>query len=926
VSAGRVRSRRFFVPEVVQTSGMDCGPAALTALLNGCRVPVSYARLREACHTDVDGTSIDTLEQIARQLGFPAEQIMVPLDHVLLAEAAALPAVVAIRNPAGAVHFVVVWRCHGPFVQVMDPARGRLWMRRSDLLRLIYAHTTVVPAAAWREWAGSAAFLHPLRKRLRRLGISRQQQEAEIARAIGDSSWRRLAALDASTRMLAALRATRTLRPSDVRAALSTLVDNASHGSASLVPADYWSVRPADADPATTSRLRMRGAVLVRGRGPQSATAAQPASADLAAAVIEPPPRPFRALLAAAREDGLLAPAIAALATIVAAGGVVFEAILLRSVLDVSRFLRLHEQQLMAGFALAAFVAILLGLELLLGNAERRIGSHLEARLRMTFLTKIPQLADSYFQTRPIADMLERSHSVHILRTLPRLGIRGLRAALELVITAFAVAWLAPGMAGVALALAASAAAIPLLGQSLVSERDLRVRTHAGALARFHLDALLGRTAIEAHSAARTVEREHERLLGEWGRASVALLRSTVTIEGWQTLVAFGLAAWLLFGHLAGGDVAGSLLVAYWVMNLPALGYELALCAREYPACRSILLRLLEPLGAQWEAGPAEAGLYDRADGLSAGRTTSPAAAGPCQEQQPVDGETAARRLQTSVGPAGVSVACQGVSVAAGGHRILGGIDLEIEPGSHVAIVGSSGAGKSTLTGLLLGWHRPADGELLIDGAPLTPERLEALRQETAWVDPTVQIWNRPLIDNLVYGSGIPPSIAPILEAADLHQLLSRLPDGLATPLGENGSLLSTGEAQRVRLGRAMLRQSARLVLLDEPFSGLENDRRRKLLAVARRHWSGSTLLYVTHDVTEACSFDRVLVLERGRIVEDGDPDVLASTPSSRFAALLEAQHRVAARFDSSGGWRRVRLERGRIIDDHSHATLEQAV
>jgi ATP-binding cassette subfamily B protein len=915
VSARRIRARRFFVPEVVQTSGMDCGPAALTALLNGCRMPVSYARLREACHTDVDGTSIDTLEQIARQLGFPAEQIMVPLDHVLLAESATLPAIVAIRNPAGAVHFVVIWRCQGSFVQVMDPARGRLWMRRSRLLKLIYAHTTVVPAAGWREWAGSDAFLQPLRRRLRRLGISQQHAESEIARAIDDASWRRLAALDASTRMLAALRSARTLRPADIRAALSTLVDDAAHGSGSIVPVDYWSVRPADADP-DCARLKMRGAVLVRGRAERTATAARPASADLAAAVTEPPARPFRTLLSAAREDGLLTPAIAALATIVAVGGVVFEALLLRSVLDVSRLLQLHEQQLMAGVALATFVAILLGVELLLGTAERRIGSHLEARLRMTFLTRIPELADSYFQTRPIADMLERSHSIHILRTLPRLGIRGLRASMELVITALAIAWLAPGVAGVALALAAAAAAIPLLGHSLVAERDLRVRTHAGALARFHLDALLGRTAIEAHSAARTLEREHERLLGEWGQASVALLRSTVTIEGWQTLVAFGLAAWVLFGHLSGGDVAGMLLVAYWVMNLPVLGYELALCAREYPACRSILLRLLEPLGAQWDAGqteagvcPAEAGLYGRADAATAGRTWSPASAGPHQDQEP-----------------GLSLECRGVSVAAGGHRILDGIDLQIEPGSHVAIVGSSGAGKSTLTGLLLGWHRPADGELLIDGAPLTPERLEALRQETAWVDPTVQIWNRPLIDNLVYGSEIPPSIAPILESADLHRVLSRLPDGLATPLGENGSLLSTGEAQRVRLGRSMVRQSARLVLLDEPFSGLENDRRRKLLAGARGHWSRSTLLYVTHDVTEACSFDRVLVLERGRIVEDGDPDALARKPSSRFAALLDAHHRVAARFDTTDGWRRVRLERGRIIDDHSHATLEQAV
>src|SRR5579864_5718450 len=109
---------------------MDCGPAALKCLLEGMGIRAHYGRLREACQTDVDGTSIDTLEEVAVQLGLDAEQIMVPVDHLLLPEARALPALVVVRLPSGVTHFVVVWRRHGAFVQVMDPGSGRRWMSR----------------------------------------------------------------------------------------------------------------------------------------------------------------------------------------------------------------------------------------------------------------------------------------------------------------------------------------------------------------------------------------------------------------------------------------------------------------------------------------------------------------------------------------------------------------------------------------------------------------------------------------------------------------------------------------------------------------------------------------------------------------------------------------------------------------------------
>src|ERR687887_1371172 len=101
MTATALRTRRLLATEVVQTSAMDCGPAALKCLLEGFGIPVSYGRLREACQTDVDGTSIDTLEEVAVQLGLEAEQVMLPVDHVLLPEAQVLPAIVVVRLPSG---------------------------------------------------------------------------------------------------------------------------------------------------------------------------------------------------------------------------------------------------------------------------------------------------------------------------------------------------------------------------------------------------------------------------------------------------------------------------------------------------------------------------------------------------------------------------------------------------------------------------------------------------------------------------------------------------------------------------------------------------------------------------------------------------------------------------------------------------------
>src|SRR5215510_4346767 len=175
--------------EVVQTSAMDCGPASFKSLLEGFGIPVSYDRLREACQTDIDGTSIDTLEEIANQIGLDAEQIILPLDHVLLEDVHALPAIAVIRLPNGNIHFTVLWGQHGPFVQVMDPAVGRRWILSKTFLKDLYIHTFPVPARDWREWAETAEFIKPLEYRLIKLGVKDEIREKLIVSATSDPDW-----------------------------------------------------------------------------------------------------------------------------------------------------------------------------------------------------------------------------------------------------------------------------------------------------------------------------------------------------------------------------------------------------------------------------------------------------------------------------------------------------------------------------------------------------------------------------------------------------------------------------------------------------------------------------------------------------------------------------------------------------------------
>lgn len=879
--------RRLWAVEVVQTSAMDCGPAALKCMLQGFGIRVSYDGLRDACQTDVDGTSIDTLEEVAVQLGLAAEQVLVPVDHIGIREAQLLPALLVVRLPSGFTHFVVVWRRHGQWYQVMDPAVGRRWVSASSLAQETHMHRMPVAAPAWRQWAATSEFQKPLERRVAAVG-SGSLATSLMMSAEADDSWLGYAALDAGTRLVEALVRAGGIRPGkEASNLLRARFDDAREHPASAqsrIPAVYWAVRQ-PGEFKENGEIELRGAVLLRVSGTGSVQQPEPRFATLTHALRKPRVSAWSVLLSSLREAGVFRPALLALALLSAATLITVEAVLLSGAITVGSRLGLPEQRLGGAATLMTLVAVLLVLELGIASAAARLGRRLEVGLRSAFLGAMLTLPPRFLGSRPISDLAERLHAAYRIRTFPRDGLRISQVVLQIVITAFAMGWLGAPF-GLVLAGLICTVAVPLLVWPLLAEQDLRVRTHTGALSRFYFEALAGLVTVRAHAAGQALQREQESLLVDWAQASRTRLSTVLLMDFLQGITGFGFAIWILLAEAqVPGPVGHFFLLAYWALTLPLLGEELSMLVRRLPNHRSITMRLVEP------DRTAQA---DRLEPVVGIRQREPAVAPDSQ---------------------GVSLALSNITVRAGGHTILEDVSITISAGEHLAILGPSGAGKTTLMGLALGVLQPSAGDIQADGLPLTGDHLNRLRAVTAWIDPSVQIWNSSLLDNLLFGSegGADARVGEAISEAGLQRVLTRLPRGLQEFLGEGGGSLSGGEGQLVRVARSMVREQVRLGVLDEPFRGLDAGDRARLLQCCRCRWSSATLLVVTHDVTEADSFDRVLVLSQGRLVEHGTPSQLRERPSSVYSRLLKDAAGAPSALWGGTDWTRWHMDHGQL-------------
>jgi ATP-binding cassette subfamily B protein len=222
--------------------------------------------------------------------------------------------------------------------------------------------------------------------------------------------------------------------------------------------------------------------------------------------------------------------------------------------------------------------------------------------------------------------------------------------------------------------------------------------------------------------------------------------------------------------------------------------------------------------------------------------------------------------------PLGGSISFENVSFSyLDGHRVLEDFDLHVSAGQRLGLVGRTGAGKSTIFALLQRLYEPAAGRVLIDGQDIAEVTQQSLRQSIAVVQQDISLFHRSVLENLRYGKP-EASEAEVYRAAEMArctEFIRRLPQGFDTIVGERGLKLSGGERQRLAIARAFL-LDAPIILLDEATSALDTDSEQLIQEALMRLVEGRTVIAIAHRLSTLNSFDRIVVLDAGRIVEDG--------------------------------------------------------
>jgi ATP-binding cassette subfamily B protein len=228
-----------------------------------------------------------------------------------------------------------------------------------------------------------------------------------------------------------------------------------------------------------------------------------------------------------------------------------------------------------------------------------------------------------------------------------------------------------------------------------------------------------------------------------------------------------------------------------------------------------------------------------------------------------------------------------------GGHTVplYSALDVTIEAGQRVGLVGRSGSGKTTFVKLIQRLYEVTDGRIAIDGQDIALATQASLRRQVAIVPQEPILFHRSLGENIAYGrpDATQAEIEEAARLANAHDFIAELPKGYRTLVGERGVKLSGGERQRVALARAFL-ADAPILILDEATSSLDSESEALIQQAIERLMVGRTAIIIAHRLSTVRPLDRILVFDKGRIVEDGTHESLLARPAGQYRRLFERQ------------------------------------
>jgi ATP-binding cassette subfamily B multidrug efflux pump len=532
----------------------------------------------------------------------------------------------------------------------------------------------------------------------------------------------------------------------------------------------------------------------------------------------------------------------------------------------------------------------------ILNGTSRRI----EVDLRNDFFRHLLRLDASFFGSTRTGDLMSRAtnDTLAVRMAAGPAIMYAVNTTVSFVFSLALMIWISPRLTGVALIPMVTLPPIVLGFGKVIHKRFEEIQEQFSTLSTMVQENLTGLRIVRAYGQEEEQERQFDALNADYMARNVALVKASgffhpllMLLSGFATVIVLwygGLQ--VIAGRITVGDfVAFNFYLALLTWPMIALGWVVSLFQR----------------------GSASMGRLNRILG------TSP------RIQAPPD--------PTPLGPVKGEIEFQGVSFRYPGteREVIRDVSFVARPGQNVAIVGPTGSGKSTLVSLLPRIHDPSRGRVLLDGIPLTELDPQELRSVIGMVPQESFLFSETLRENIGLGIAPPPAhdgtpnedppgieegpagardersappeteiptttemedreVVEAAKVAQLHGTILTFPKGYGTVLGERGINLSGGQKQRAALARALARRPS-ILILDDAFSAVDTHTEAKILEDLRRVLAGRTSFIISHRVTAVMSADQLLVVDDGRIVEQGThPELLAR--GGTYATLLHRQ------------------------------------